>query len=529
MSASELTVSGGGNPGTIVVHSKRRWAELFLLILAWGLGYSGYLLTGINTTGEIPPDWKVIGGSWLGLILACHIIVRIFIPYADPMMLPIVFALNGLGLAMIHRIDLGTTPIAHRMAGQAIWTLGGVVLWAVIVIGLKDHRKLQRFPYILFLAGLVLMLMPLAPGIGRSINGARLWIGVGPFSFQPAELAKVLLVMAFASYLVDKRDVLSLAGHRIGPLILPRARDLGPLLVMWGAAMAIIVWQNDLGTALLFFGLFVAMLYIATERAGWVVVGVVLFGVAAVAAYKMFGHVQNRVSGWLNPFGDYDTNYQLIIGQYGMAWGGLSGRGWGLGRPNLTPLAFSDYISASIGEELGVTGLMAVILLYALLVARGMRSALSCRDSFGKLLAAGLAFVFGLQVFAIIGGVTRLLPLTGLTTPFMSQGGSSEVANWALVAILMLVSHQARRPADELAANQGDNPPLMESETGSARHALGGSGSPGSPRSAGSAGSPRTARSAGSPGSASWSPAADHGRPDGVPHLDERTGAGDRR
>lgn len=470
MSSSEQSA----RPGTIVVHSKRRWVEFFLLIVAWGVGYSGYLLTEINMNGAVPANWKVVGGVWLGLIMVCHIVVRIFLPYADPMILPIVFTLNGLGLAMIHRIDLAGHPNPDRMTNQAIWTLGGIILWAVIVVWLKDHRKLQRFPYILFLAGLVLMLMPLLPGIGREINGARLWIGVGPFSFQPAELAKVLLVMAFASYLVDKRDVLSLAGHKIGPLTLPRARDLGPLAVMWGAAMAVIVWQNDLGTALLFFGLLVAMLYIATERVGWVVVGTLSFAVLAVVAYKMVGHVAVRVSGWLHPFDDFSDNFQIIMAQYGMAWGGLSGRGWGLGRPGLTPLSFSDYISASIGEELGATGLMAVIVLYGLLVARGLRAALSCRDSFGKLLAAGLSFVFGLQVFAIIGGVTRLLPLTGLTTPFMSQGGSSEVANWALVAILMLVSHQARRPADELQANlEEDPPPLMDTETGTARHAAG--------------------------------------------------------
>jgi cell division protein FtsW (lipid II flippase) len=465
--------------GTMIVHSKRRWVELFLLILAWGLGFSGYLLTGLNTTGAVPENWRVVGGCWLGLILACHIVVRIFIPYADPMILPIVFALNGLGLAMIHRIDLIPSKNPDRMVNQAVWTLGGVVLWAVIVIWLKDHRRLQRFPYILFLAGLVLMLMPLLPVIGQSINGARLWIGIGPFTFQPAELAKVLLVMAFASYLVDKRDVLSLAGHHIGPLVLPRARDLGPLLVMWGAAMVVIMWQNDLGTAMLFFGLFVAMLYIATERVGWVVIGALLFSVAAVMAYKMFGHVRVRVSAWLDPFSNFDQNDQVIKAQYGMAWGGLSGRGWGLGRPGLTTFAWSDFISSSIGEELGVTGLMAIIVLYGLLVARGMRAALSCRDSFGKLLASGLSFVFGLQVFAIIGGVTRLLPLTGLTTPFMSQGGSSEVANWALIAILMLISHQARRPADELAANVGTPPPLMETETGSARHADGSGGAAG--------------------------------------------------
>lgn len=461
MSAAQMQVAGDA-PGTMIVHRKRRWVEFFLLIVAWGIGYSGYILTGLNISGTIPPDWKTVGCLWLGLIMACHVVVRIFIPYADPIILPIVFALNGIGLAMIHRIDLIPSKNPERVINQAIWTVGGLVVWAVIVIWLKDHRKLQRFPYVLFLAGIVMMLLPMVPGLGTEINGARLWISFAGFSFQPAEIAKVLLVLAFAAYLVDKRDVLSLAGRKIGPLTLPRARDLGPIVIMWLASMLVIVYQKDLGTALLFFGLFVVMLYVATERVGWVVLGLIGFIGGAYAAFALFGHVRVRVDAWLRPFSDFNQNDQIIQAQYGMAWGGLAGRGWGLGRPGLTAFSWSDFISASIGEELGTTGLIAVVLLYALLVARSLRVALSCRDAFGKLLTAGLAAVTGLQVFAIIGGVTRLLPLTGLTTPFMSQGGSSEVANWAIIAVIMLVSHQARRPADELAANvDTDEPPLL--------------------------------------------------------------------
>lgn len=461
MSAAQINVTGD-TPGTVIVHRKRRWVEFFLLIVAWGVGYSGYILTGLNINGVVPPEWKLVGGLWLGLIMASHIVVRIFIPYADPIILPIVFTLNGIGLAMIHRIDLIPTPNPERAVNQLIWTFGGVVLWALIVILLKDHRRLQRFPYVLFLAGLVLMMMPLLPGLGEEINGSRVWIHLAGFSFQPAEVAKVLLVLAFAGYLVDKRDVLSLAGKKIGPLTLPRARDLGPIIIMWAASMLVIVYQKDLGTALLFFGLFVVMLYVATERVGWVVLGLVGFIGGAYAAYALFGHVRVRFSAWLHPFSDYSQNLQIIQAQFGMAWGGLAGRGWGLGRPGLVAFSWSDFISSSIGEELGTTGLIAIILLYALLVARSLRAALSCRDAFGKLMTTGLATVTGLQVFAIIGGVTRLLPLTGLTTPFMSQGGSSEVANWAIIAVIMLVSHQARRPADELAANvDTDAPPLL--------------------------------------------------------------------
>ena len=246
--------------------------------------------------------------------------------------------------------------------------------------------------------------------------------------------------------------MLALAGGRVGGVVLPRLRDLGPILVMWAASMAVLVFQKDLGTSLLFFGLFVTMLYVATERPGWPIIGIGLFAAGALAAFAAFSHVQTRVSAWLDPFSDFDRNYQVIQGQFGFAWGGLFGTGWGLGRPNLTPLAKTDFIAAAIGEELGVVGLSAVILVYGLIVARGLRAALGARDPFGKLLAAGLSFVFAIQVFAIIGGVTRLLPLTGLTTPFMSQGGSSLVANWIMLALLLLITHQVRRPALDPAA-----------------------------------------------------------------------------
>ena len=299
---------------------------------------------------------------------------------------------------------------------------------------LRDHRPLRRFTYTIGLAGIVLLLLPLVPGLGTEKFGARIWIEVGRYSFQPAEAAKVLLSIAFAGYLVEKRDVLALAGYRVLGLDLPRARDLGPIGVIWALSLAILVLQRDLGTSLLFFGLFVMMLYVATERPGWVVLGTLLFAGGAYFGYLIFSHVQVRVGAWLDPFADYDAYFQVINAQFGMAWGGLLGTGLGLGRPGLTPLARSDFIAAAIGEELGMTGLMAVIMIYGLIVARGLRTALQCREPFGKLLAAGLSFAFALQVFTIIGGVTRLLPLTGLTTPFMSQGGSSLICNWIVVA-----------------------------------------------------------------------------------------------
>ncbi len=429
-----------------IVPRKRRGVELVLVIFALVLTLSAYVVVDLNVVGELSPTLPYLAGSCTLMAVGAHLAVRFRLPYADPVILPCVVLLNGLGLAMIHRIDLISNPPAHGARQQLIWTALGVVLFILIVAVLRDHRPLQRFTYTLGLAGIALMLLPMLPLIGEEKFGARIWIHLGPYSFQPAEAAKILLAIAFASYLVEKRDVLALAGYRILGIDLPRARDLGPILLMWLISLAILVVQRDLGTSLLFFGLFVMMLYVATERAGWVVLGLLLFVAGAWFGFTSFSHVQVRVGAWLDPFSNFDLYYQVIQAQFGMAWGGLLGTGLGLGRPGLTPLARSDFIAAAIGEELGVTGLMAVVLLYGLIVARGLRASLQCREPFGKLLAAGLSFAMALQVFAIIGGVTRLLPLTGLTTPFMSQGGSSLVSNWVVVGLLMVISHQARKP-----------------------------------------------------------------------------------
>ena len=438
--------------GTVVIQAKRRWTELFMLLIAWAIGFGGWVLTELNINHVLPDTWTTVGGVWLAVAVVAHTFVRIVIPYADPVILPIVFTLNGLGLAMIHRIDYIPDPHYHRMDAQALWTALGIVLFVATLLILRDHRNLQRYPYVLFIVGLVFLMLPLVPGLGMATLGSRVWIHVGSYTFQPAEVSKVVLAIAFAGYLVDNRDVLSRAGHKILGITLPRARDLGPIAVMWVATMLVIVYQNDLGTGMLFYGMFVVMLYITTERVGWAILGAVSFLGGAVLAYTCFGHVRVRFDSWLHPFSNYTQNYQIIQAQFGLAWGGLAGRGWGLGRPGMVPLAWSDFIATSIGEELGVTGLMAVIVLFFILTARGMRTSLGCRDDFGKLMVAGLSFTLALQVFAIIGGVTRLLPLTGLTTPFMSQGGSSLIANWVIVAIIMIVSHRNRKPADDFAA-----------------------------------------------------------------------------
>jgi len=437
------------------VHRRRRGAELFLLVLALIVGIGAYASVGLGIDGEVPTN--LIGyGSWLtALIVAAHVVVRLVAPYADPVLLPVVAALNGLGLAIIHRLDRAMDT--GQADQQLIWMTVGVALFVLTMVGLRDHRLMARFTYTAALAALVLLILPMLPGIGNEVNGARIWIRLGPVGFQPGEIAKVLLVISFAGYLVVHRDALALAGRRLLFIDLPRGRDLGPILAMWVVSLGILVLQKDLGSSLLFFGLFLIMLYVATERPGWLVVGGLLFFGGAAVAHQLFGHVQQRVSIWMDPFADPSGDgFQLVEGLYGFAWGGLIGRGLGQGMPARVPEAESDFIMAAIGEELGLTAVLAVLLLYGLIVERALRAALICRDGFGKLVATGLAATLALQVFVVIGGVTRLIPLTGLTTPFLSYGGSSLVSNWVIVALLLRISDQARRPGPELSAEVDD-------------------------------------------------------------------------
>jgi cell division protein FtsW (lipid II flippase) len=445
------------------VHRRRRGAELFLLVLALAVGIGAYAAVGVGVDGAVPAN--ILGyGSWLaGLAVLSHLVVRFVAPYADPVLLPVVTALNGLGLAVIYRLDLAYQSMPVKPQGlpakQLTWMSVGVVLFMLTLLILRDHRVLARFTYTSGLGAIVLLLLPLVPGVGTTINGAKIWINLGPFSLQPGEVAKVLLVVAFAGYLVVHRDALALAGRRFLGVDLPRGRDLGPILGMWLISLGVLVFQRDLGSSLLFFGLFLVMLYVATERSGWLVVGTVLFLGGATLAYYLFGHVQNRVNIWLSPMEYYDRtpgSFQIVESLFGMAWGGLIGRGFGGGQPYRVPYAESDFIVGAIGEELGLTGVIAIILLYGLLVERALRAALICRDGFGKLMATGLAAVLALQVFVVIGGVTRLIPLTGLTTPFLSYGGSSLVANWVIAALLLRISDQARRPVPDLSSSEDD-------------------------------------------------------------------------
>ncbi|MGC5629798.1 FtsW/RodA/SpoVE family cell cycle protein [Georgenia sp. Z1344] len=428
-----------------------RWPELGLLALAVALVLLGYVQVALNTTEALPTDLHVRGGIFAGMALVAHLVVRWRAPYADPVILPSVVLLNGIGLTMIHRIDIaeGSASVDR----QLMWTGIGIGLCLAVLLLVRDHRALRGLTYTSMIVGIVLLLLPMVPGLGRTINGARIWIGVGPLSFQPAEVAKIALAIFFAGYLVANRDNLAFAGPKVLGMHLPRPRDLGPILIAWGVGMAVLVLQRDLGTAVLFFGMFVALMYLATERISWVVLGGLLAVGGAMLAATLFPHVGARVDVWLNALDPavYSRSPggsgQLVQGLFGLASGGLMGSGWGLGYPQLVPYAESDFIMASLGEELGLTGLIAILLIYLIVVQRGMRASIAVRDGFGKLLAAGLAFTMALQVFVVVGGVTRLIPLTGLTTPFLALGGSSLVANWVIIALLLRVSDAGRRPA----------------------------------------------------------------------------------
>jgi cell division protein FtsW (lipid II flippase) len=364
------------------------------------------------------------------------------------MILPIAVVLNTLGLSMIYRLDLGAIANSNpELFGvkQIVWTMIAMAVAALVIIYVPSHLFLRRYVYVSMVIGIALLLAPSLPLIGRSINGARLWIGIGPFTFQPGELAKIALTVFFAGYLVTRRESLALTGRKILGMRIPRARELGPILVIWAASLMVLILQRDLGTSLLYFGLFIVLVYVATGRAIYVVVGLTMFLTGALVASRLMGYVSGRIDSWLNPFDakNYDAvggSYQLAQGIFGLAHGNLLGTGLGGGIPHLVPLAESDFIIASLGEELGLVGMFAILIMYLLFVSRGMRIGFNHPDDFSKLLATGLSFVIALQCFIVIGGVTRVVPLTGLTTPLLAAGGSSLLANWIIVAVLLRIS-----------------------------------------------------------------------------------------
>lgn len=430
---------------------KLRNLELGLLIFACAINAVAIALVELGALGHLDFTLIYLGAGLSALVVAMHVVMRYLAQDADPFILPISTLLNGVGIAEIYRIDIARGDSGWESAAvrQIVWTAIAVVCAIAVIILIRNHRVLQRYTYVFGFGALVLLILPMLPLIGRQVNGARVWIGIGPFSFQPGEIAKIALAVFFAGYLVQARDSLSMVGKKVLGVRFPRLRDLGPILVLWAVSMAVIVFQHDLGTGLLYFGLFLVMIYVATARVGWVVIGLVLFVGGAFIASRILDYVQGRFQNWLEPFNDHVYNatggsYQLVQGIFGLAHGGLLGTGLGQGRPNITPLAESDYIIASLGEELGLIGIFAILCLYLLFVSRGFRVGFASQDDFGKLLAVGLAFTMALQVFIVIGGITRVIPLTGLTTPFLAAGGSSLVANWIIAALLLRLSDTVR-------------------------------------------------------------------------------------
>jgi cell division protein FtsW (lipid II flippase) len=379
-----------------------------------------------------------------------HVVLRLRARDADPFVLPIATVLTGIGIAEIYRIDLavGLNGWDATAIRQIAWAAIALVAALLVVIFVRNYRVLFRYTYLSGLIGILLLLLPFVPGLGTEQN-ADVWVSLGFVSFQPGELAKIALAIFFAGYLVRTRESLTSTGTRFLFMTWPRARELGPLLIIWLVSLGIIVLQRDLGTGLLIFGMFVAMLYVATGKTSWVLIGVVLATTGAFLASRVLPYVNGRFTNWLDAFNpavvDADGgSYQLTQGIFGLAHGGLFGTGLGQGRPYITPLSQSDYIVPSIGEELGLVGLFAILALYMVFASRGIRVGLAGQDDFGKLLATGFSFTIALQVFIMVGGVTRVIPLTGLTTPFLAAGGSSLVANWIIVAFLLRISDAVR-------------------------------------------------------------------------------------
>ncbi|MFF3657694.1 FtsW/RodA/SpoVE family cell cycle protein [Streptomyces olivochromogenes] len=430
---------------------RRRGIEFTLIVMAVLLSVFGYCAVGYARHTALPPGAAVYGAGLGVLALLAHVAVRLRAPYADPLLLPIAVLLNGLGLVLIYRLDL-ETPRDRAAPIQLIWSTLGVALFIAAVLFLRDHRVLQRYTYVSVVTALGLLVLPI---LFPAVNGARIWIRIAGFSIQPGEFAKVLLAVFFAGYLAANRNALAYAGRpvwRFKRLQLPTGRVLGPIVAIWLLSVVVLVLERDLGTSLLFFGLFVIMLYVATGRTGWIAVGLLLACVGAVAVGWLEPHVHSRVQDWLHPFATIEAGQgpnQLAQSLFAFAAGGLLGTGLGLGHSILIGFAAkSDFILATAGEELGLFGLCAIFLLYGLLVERGYRAGLALRDPFGRLLAIGLASIVALQVFVIAGGVTGLIPLTGMAMPFLAQGGSSVVTNWIIVALLIRVSDSARSQYD---------------------------------------------------------------------------------
>lgn len=429
------------------------------VLLFWVAGIHAFALAQIQLAVSQRMSWDMLY-YWAPPTISAwilHYVLRKYVLNADGLLLPLAFLLNGLGIAMIYRLDLAeiTRGGEDLFAERQVWLSCFAMLVAAVVVRLvRNPLVLRRFPYLAGAAAVVLLLLPAAPVIGRTFNGATLWIAIGDLSFQPGEIAKILLAIFFAGYLVSRKGPLSEIGSRVLGMRIPRAKDLGPILLFWVASMAVLVIQRDLGTSILYFGLFLVMIYTATGRGFYVGIGLVMMVTGALVASRLFGYVGARFDSWLAPFAteNYTApggSYQLVQGLFGMAHGDVIGAGLGSGFPQLIPLAESDFIFAALGEELGLAGVFAILAIYLLIVYRGLRIANTHQDDFSKLLALGFSFVLGLQVFIVAGGVMGLLPLTGLTTPFLAAGGSALLANWSIIALLLVLSDSSLRRVKE--------------------------------------------------------------------------------
>jgi cell division protein FtsW (lipid II flippase) len=469
VATSENPALGGMPDSPVPLPRGRRRTELAMLVFAVALVAFAYANVGFGLKGKLPPGMAEYMLGFVVLLAIAHLAVRKLAPWADPLLLPLAAALNGLGIVMIYRLQESgrngnpgqviATLSSSAATLQIVYTAIGIGCFVAVLALVREPRVLQRYTYTFGALGIILLALPaLLPASISEVQGAKIQISLGGFTIQPEEFAKLALAISFAGYLVAKRDVLSLAGRRVLGIDLPRGRDLGPVLIVWGVSLLLLVFESDIGTSALFMGLFVAMLYIATQRTSWLLIGFALFIAGAYSASKLFSHVGERFQIWLHPFvgnNPFGNAYQLVQGLYGMASGGILGKGLGGGQPYLTPLVQSDFVVTAFGEELGMTGLMAILLLYGLIVQRGLATSLAVKDPFSKILAGGLAFMLALQIFVIVGGVTRLIPLTGITTPFLSQGGSSLIASWMMIALLMRLSDTARRPPPQPIQDEG--------------------------------------------------------------------------
>lgn len=451
-----------------------RNAELWLLVFAAVLVTSALIIVELNQSRTLSVTLAYYGGGYLLALTFAHLMIRRFAPYADPLLLPLVALLNGIGLVMIYRLDLAAAvhaaasgdPVPSAQApAQLLWTGISLLLFLAVLMIVRDHSVLANYSYTLLLLGLVFLALPgVLPAKYSAVNGAQIWIKVPHlFSIQPSEFAKIALIVFAAAFLASKQSVLGIAGKKIFGLVLPRARDLGPLLLALLICLAVLVRGNDLGTSLLIFGVLLVMVYLASSRVSWLLIGLIGFAGGAFLAYRLFGHVRVRVDIWLHPFADpQNTGYQLVQSLFGLGTGGIFGTGLGAGRPDIVPFASTDFISAALGEELGLVGLSAILLCYLLIGGRGLRAAIAVKDRFGSLLAGGLSFTLVFQMFIVVGGVTRLIPLTGLTTPFLSYGGSSLLANYIILALLIRISDSSRRPPPPRPVKKE---PLVEART----------------------------------------------------------------